>query len=1310
MGFTREELRRALRDLQEAAQQGTERTQAELQRQVRATRLPGTERFHGQRASEWAASAAEDFRLPKSADVLLAVVAVWSSWLGRRTLEPDGRVRQQWLAHPECRSWRVRYEAAAAEANEDRRSRERRGGLSARTDAAVADYLRRLVQTHSRLNMDVLGEASRAGEQPQIGLGKVFEAPLLAWDWPRQHLSERLVRDLLDRGEIDDREMKEQTARDTDADVRRERERGQGRGPGRRERPAQPVLDVLGSENGHRLVVLGDPGAGKTTLSKYLALALAGGLDTVPDGLEALKDAVPVIVELRRLADPRWVGATVEDYWAEHNAAERMALPREVLEDLLAGRQRTVVMVFDGLDEVFDPARRADIARQIAAFAQSHPHARVVVTSRLIGFRAGEFTRADFGIAKLENLSRTQVESFIGRWYATAHPESPAEAARLTRRLTDAVRDFPSVAELAGNPLLLAILAAIGLGASIPRDRKDVYEHAVVVLAGRWDRDAKHLRLPRPAHPDVAHAIDELDGRTLQDLLECIAARIQEGADGGSPLIAVDELEQVIRGFVSELGYATPVARTVARAMIERLHERAFLIHPFGAEAYGFVHRTLLEYLAARDLAHRYRQWNEDELLDLLMDRAVNPGWREVMLLFLGMISRDAESLHARFIARLLRLHRYCGGAPLFRSHGDTEFLDFALEALAEAHRIGRAPAGPPLSPEQAESSLAVQSDAVIDAITAELTMFPGVGFRRGFAALPSFPGSWSGRERFRRWLWPHLTRTLDASSSAARIGLAMCRDAAEALAFVHVTWNEAGAVAVRALGERWPHEPAVRETLFALARGADADGDVRSEALRTVAERYTADAEARAVLIGASCEAEAEPNVRGAALLLLAKHWSSDPECRRTVLAVAHDTGAEPEARGRLLGALARYWEADPEARRALLGAVGDENPNVRRQVWSALAEGRPAEEELRPLAMAALGDTNQSVREAAIDCLGTHWPQDAETRLAAFSAARTAGSSRVFATLGRRWPEDGGLRQMLLEVARDGSLTVEDLNTVWWVLGIQWPQDAEIRHLLFGLTRHEDPQVRWQVLDVLQQSWPADDEVRRATIAAMGDSVAVVRQASLELAGYDWPGDLELRAALMAGVRDGDTDVRWLAVDRLAQQWPEDGEVRRAVLTTALDDEEADVRRTAVQALAAQWPEHPETLRAVLAAVGDTDAVVRSLALRLSGDYWPGHEQVRAAAFQATYDAVPMVVLSALRVLAQRWPDAPETRSAAERCVDGPLRIHALRLLTLVWPRHQETLRTVQQVRQQESPKMLEATSPLLAFIAAASGDGST
>jgi predicted NACHT family NTPase len=50
---------------------------------------------------------------------------------------------------------------------------------------------------------------------------------------------------------------------------------------------------------------------------------------------------------------------------------------------LLTGR---ALMIFDGLDELLEPARRADVAARIERFCSEYPLARVLVTSRVVGY------------------------------------------------------------------------------------------------------------------------------------------------------------------------------------------------------------------------------------------------------------------------------------------------------------------------------------------------------------------------------------------------------------------------------------------------------------------------------------------------------------------------------------------------------------------------------------------------------------------------------------------------------------------------------------------------------------------------------------------------------------------------------------------------------------------------------------------------------------------------------------------------------------------------------------------------------------
>lgn len=142
-----------------------------------------------------------------------------------------------------------------------------------------------------------------------------------------------------------------------------------------------------------------------------------------------------------------------------------------------------MLVVFDGLDELFDGKDRETVTHQITGFAARYPGARVLVTSRHVGYQRGAFDTAGFGHYMLQDLDREQIAVFAQRWYRIACPGSAADAGRLKDRLLAAIDGTRAVRDLAGNPLLLTILAVIGRRRELPRDRCSVYEHAVTVLA-----------------------------------------------------------------------------------------------------------------------------------------------------------------------------------------------------------------------------------------------------------------------------------------------------------------------------------------------------------------------------------------------------------------------------------------------------------------------------------------------------------------------------------------------------------------------------------------------------------------------------------------------------------------------------------------------------------------------------------------------------------------------------------------------------------------------------------------------------------
>jgi len=399
------------------------------------------------------------------------------------------------------------------------------------------------------------------------------------------------------------------------------------------------VTDALARSQ--RLVILGEPGAGKTISLRFISLMLAHGYGAARLGLEA-----PYIPLMVRLADfareleqtpalslDNFLLQVIEQAYASH--------PR--LSDFLrlALDKGACMMLLDGLDEVGDdPVHgqplRTQVVQRVQQFgdrwcADGRPN-RLVVTSRIEGY--WDEALHGFDHVQLSPLRPPdEVREFLLRWY-TAHewthdetlPLEVAEARAEERvgQLLPRVLEWPSVRRLATNPLLLTILALIHENVGkLPNRRIRLYEICAQTLIESW-RQAQ-TGLP-------SELLAELGEETVVRVMAPLAYWLHDEQPGGTA--SFQEWREQLLGILAYEGYEEAEAKEIADRFLHHARYQAGLLAERGLGQFGFFHLTFEEYLAARQMARQ----RAEERREMLRKHWEDPRWHEVILLAAGQL------------------------------------------------------------------------------------------------------------------------------------------------------------------------------------------------------------------------------------------------------------------------------------------------------------------------------------------------------------------------------------------------------------------------------------------------------------------------------------------------------------------------------------------------------------------------------------------------------------------------------------------------------------------------------------------------
>jgi len=352
----------------------------------------------------------------------------------------------------------------------------------------------------------------------------------------------------------------------------------------------------------HRLLVLGGPGTGKTTLMKSLVTSVLKG--RVRE--EELRDRIPVFVVLRNLAKrEHTVEQAVVAAFADHHFPGAEKFIESALEH---GR---LLVILDGLDEV--GAGRDFVAEQIRKFCeyddQRGPRRnRLFVTCREHSYRTRDLQGVIPEVVRVEPFANHHMRVFLQGW--------PAHKGRTASKLYGLIQDDPQIRDICRNPLLLTILTGLYLDTDnfeLPSSRERFYKDAV-----------DELLVHRPARRNVRQAFDPDDKRQI---LERVALDRLETAERHED--PEEFTHEVIRLKAEEV---LRQDRFDPRELIKELVEVNGIIKPADEGSYTCAHRTIQEYFAARE-AKRKRK--NEEVVEHFSTR---PEFIEVLYFYCGLV------------------------------------------------------------------------------------------------------------------------------------------------------------------------------------------------------------------------------------------------------------------------------------------------------------------------------------------------------------------------------------------------------------------------------------------------------------------------------------------------------------------------------------------------------------------------------------------------------------------------------------------------------------------------------------------------
>ncbi len=392
-----------------------------------------------------------------------------------------------------------------------------------------------------------------------------------------------------------------------------------------------------------RLIILGDPGAGKSTMMQYLAFQTASVLAGKTEKHSEFPKRFPILIRLNKFHDiANWPAS--KDLLAaikgEIEANLAKAIPSDFLEKKL--EQGKCLILLDAFDELASGQARQLLAEKVKNFVALYPDNQFIVTSRITGYNnqlAAAGFEAPFTIQK---LTADHIRSFVHKWYEhiarlqsydqdeNAKAYLRKEYAQRGQALLEIIFKNERISQLAINPMLLSLITLVHYvrRAKLPDQRHLLYQECIDLLVEHWE-----------ATKDVgAPILQDLSAKEKKQILQCLAWYMHE--HHLKSIAKIDLIDGILRETCREIG-GEKIKDGDLESFLRAIEERTGLLVEKGFNdqdqpELSFSHLTFQEYFTALELFSSHK--DEDGVFHLIWQKIATDSewWQEVGLLALS--------------------------------------------------------------------------------------------------------------------------------------------------------------------------------------------------------------------------------------------------------------------------------------------------------------------------------------------------------------------------------------------------------------------------------------------------------------------------------------------------------------------------------------------------------------------------------------------------------------------------------------------------------------------------------------------------